>query len=632
MGGDFSKVVDQIAGHLLSANKTTSRIDAARAAAVFLSEVTGHKIALSTIEKDDQAVQVLQSVLFYFLQQHAFHDAAKLLWAPNQFTCEPECTRRVWDALDESSGLIIPGGASMSKSYGCGVYFFLEWVSDPEYTTVKVLGPSEQHLQDNLFSHLVELWRSSRIPLPGRIGDLFIGLDLRQRRSSISGVVIPLGRKPSGRLQGAKRFPRRQAHPVHGALSRMRILLDEAENIPQGIWSDVDNVLANSEGTTGLKIACAYNPKDSSLPLGVRAEPEGGWRMFDLETSYDWVSARGWRVIRLDGEKSENVVQDRIVFPGLQHKEGLDALAQSSGGRDSASYHTFGRGAYPQKGAAFTIIPATTINRLAATEVFWLDKPLKVSGIDLALEGGDKAIHVGGLLGLSLGYKLPKSIEHPDGQEVRFKGNHGRPAARWMAYATEMKTLDRGETVAMARSCKLAAQSYGTAPQNVCCDRTGHGAGVHDLLLEIWSPLVAGVNFSQSATHRKILAEDQQFCDDLYLRLVTELWFAMARWSEFDVLKVAPEILTGEVSNQLGSRQFKPGLKNRVEGKKEYRMRTGQGSPDEADGITLFVHACRNAIPDLPTARPELAAASAAAAFRKPVFIIGSSDRHDYLD
>ena len=630
MGGDHSAVVDQVAGHLHSSNDEGAQVEAARAAANFLADLTKQKINVDAITTDEHAGPVLQSILFYFLNEHAFNDAARLMWTKTQFTCEPECTTRVWDALDASAGVIIPGGASVSKSYGCGVYFFQEWISDPEYTSVKVLGPSEQHLQDNLFSHLVELWRSSRIPLPGRIGDLFIGLDLRQRRSSITGVVIPLGKKPAGRLQGSKRYPRRTPHKIHGAMSRMRILLDEAENIPQGIWSDIDNVLANSEGTTGLKIACAYNPKDSSLPLGVRAEPEGGWRMFDVDSSYEWTSARGWRVIRLDGERSENVKEGRVVYPGLQTAEGLEKLAESSGGKESASYYTFGRGAYPQKGAAFTIIPATTINKMVAEEVLWLEKPMKVSGADLALEGGDKTIHVGGLLGLSLGYKLPKSVEHPDGSTVEFKNARGAPVARWMAYATELKPLDRGETIAMARAVKLACQSFGTSAKHVCCDRTGHGAGVHDVLREIWSPLVEGINYSQSATHRKIMHEDKQFCDDLYLRIVTELWFAMAKWGEFDVLKCHPLVLTGDLSTQLGSRQFKPGLKNKVESKKEYRMRTSQGSPDEADALSLFVHACRSAIPDLPSATPELSAASGQA--RKPVFIIGASNRHEYLD
>ena len=624
IGGEVSRTIDQIAAALHGGTSVGQyRVDAARIAAT-IAQVNPKKI-----NKDDEAVPILQSVLFFCLNGRHFHDAAKLIWSPNLFSCEPEATRQVWTALDNSSGIIIMGGASMSKTYGCGGYYMLEWLADPEYTTVKVLGPSEDHLQDNLFSHLVELHRSSAIPLPGKIGDLFIGLDLRQRRSSISGVIVPVGKRPAGRLQGTKRFPRRHPHPIHGSLSRLRILLDEAENIPQGIWSDIDNVLANSEGQSGLKIACAYNPKDSSLPLGVRAEPPAGWRTFNLEKDYEWVSNRGWRVIRLDGERSENVVQNRIIFPGLQTREGLNRLAQSSGGRSSASYFTFGRGAYPQEGSAFTIIPQSVINKLVA-EVVWLEGQSRASGFDLALEGGAKSIHGGGLWGLATGLKYPKSIEFPNGLEINFTDAKGRPASRNVLQLIELKVLDRGDSVKMARTMKLSGQTFGTKPGWVCCDRTGHGQGVYDIAKEIWSPELIGINFSEASTHTKILAEDDQFCDQLYDRIVTEVWFALARWAEFDIVKIHPDLDAAVLLAQVGARQFKPGLKNRVESKREYRDRTNQESPDEADAFTLLVHAVRKNIKELPSALPNTAgiALNRGRIFRRG----GASERPDHLD
>ncbi len=625
IGGRISDIIDKVATELTRSDsgRTDYRLAAAQVAAEML------EIPPGSVQTDEQATQVLQSVLFFCLNGHHYHDASVLLWPPNLFTCLPEATRRVWDALDSSAGLIVMGGASMSKTYGGGVYYFLDWLADPEYTTIKVLGPSEQHLQDNLFSHLVELHRASRIPLPGRVGDLFIGLDLRQRRSSISGVVVPLGKRPSGRLQGAKRFPRRRPHPTFGKLSRMRILLDEAENIPQGIWSDIDNVIANSEGVDGLKIACAYNPKDSSLPLGQRAEPVGGWRVFDIERDYDWVSARGWRVVRLDGERCENVVQKRIVFPGLQSCEGLELLARSSGGKSSASYFTFGRGCYPQKGAAFTVIPQSVLNRVVA-EVVWLETPTKASGVDLALEGGDLTVHVGGLYGRATGLKYPRSLEDPDGREETFTDSHGRPAPRWIAQLTEVKVLERGESVAMAREVKRACQEFGTRPEWICVDRTGHGAGVHDILREIWSPLIRGINYSESATSTKILLEDTQTASELYERVVSEVWFATAKWAEHGVLKVHPSVPTSKLFLQLGGRQFKPGLRNKVESKREYRDRTAQPSPDEADAVTLFVHSIRLNVRETPSALPTLATASPL--YRRPVVRNDCTAKHDSLD
>ena len=67
------------------------------------------------------------------------------------------------------------GAASMSKSYAGGAWHLLDWVRDPEYTTVQVVGPSENHLEANLFSHLIRMHRESKIPLPGQIGELLSG-------------------------------------------------------------------------------------------------------------------------------------------------------------------------------------------------------------------------------------------------------------------------------------------------------------------------------------------------------------------------------------------------------------------------------------------------------------------------
>src|SRR5688572_24257157 len=66
--------------------------------------------------------------------------AAKILWTPTQFTPEPQCTKDVWELFETSSQGLIMGSGSMSKSYGMGVRLFLEWIRDPEFTTIKVIG------------------------------------------------------------------------------------------------------------------------------------------------------------------------------------------------------------------------------------------------------------------------------------------------------------------------------------------------------------------------------------------------------------------------------------------------------------------------------------------------------------
>src|SRR5688572_18225679 len=390
---------------------------AAREVSSFFKEIS--KVEMPT-EKKTEADAVLTLLLHWLLDHDGYEEAAQLLWGPNMFDPRPESTQRVWRAFENNNFILLMGAGSMSKSYSMAVRLFLEWVRDPEYTTIKVLGPSEQHLEDNLFTHLVSMHRQSTIPLPGQVNQLFIGLDPRERKSSITGVVIPLGKKAAGRLQGVKRSNRKKPHPVFGATYRMFIFLDEIANIPAGIWRDIDNLITGSSGD-GLKIIGAFNPTNQQDEVGARTEPPAGWGMFDPDTELEWVSTRGWKVVRLDAAKCENVVQKKLVYPGLQTYEGFQMVIRNSGGTDSPGYWSMCRGCFPPTGVPMSIIPSGLLSDIKA-EIIWYDHPTPVGAVDLAFNGSDKAIFIKGSFGPASGIRLPPSLLHPQGRTIMFTG------------------------------------------------------------------------------------------------------------------------------------------------------------------------------------------------------------------
>lgn len=590
----YRSLIDTVADHLHSGQ----RVEAARLL-MKATETPGRA------EDEKTRDQVFQGMLMFCLSNNYYVDASRLCWPNSMFFSRPVpfFTQLVWDALHDHDGIMLQGGASTSKTYSCGVYFLLDWVRDPDYTTVRVAGPSEMHLQDNLFSHLVHLHTQSAIKLPGRIGDLFIGMDLRNRRSAISGVVFPLGKRPAGRLQGTKRFPRAQAHPQFGILSRLRVLLDEVEHMPPGVWSDLDNVLANtdpSEGHHGLKIASAYNPKNPAGPCGVRAEPVKGHQGINPDKDFTWVSKRGWFVVRLDGEQCENVLEKKVRFPGLQTFEGLEKLAVSSGGRASPNYQTFGRAMFPKEGAQLSVVPATFLVK-ARGRFIWADRPRRVGGGDLALQGGDNPVLAIGDFGMALGVEYPPDAMHAVPYRVMFTSSAGQPITRLGLQLESLYQLPHGDSMAMARAIKKVCYDAGIDPVWLCLDRTGHGTGVYDILREIWHPGIIGINFSESSTMTKILEEDTQFCHDIYDRIDTEIWFALSKWLEFDLLKISPAIDSSLLFQQFSGRFYAPGLKSKVEPKKEFKARNQGKSPDEAESVCLMVHAVRMASGVTPT-------------------------------
>lgn len=550
------------------------------------------------LEDDDpeKFLPVLLHWLHFLLNGGAPGEAAALLWKPNKFSSEPKFTRDLWKLFDEVSMGIVIGAASASKSYSLGgVRLFLEWLRDPAWTSVRIIGPSEDHLESNLFSHLVDLRASASLPMPGKVGELFIGLDRRNQLGSIKGLVVPKGdNKKAGRLQGVKRKARAKAHPVFGALSRLFIFLDEAENIPGGIFGDIDNIISNVGEISGFKIFLAYNPRDVTSPVAHLAEPPFGWQGLDPDEHFRWVSQRGWEVLRLDGEKCENVVQNRVIYPGLQTRAGLEAIARNSGGRESPGYLSMGRGCYPKTGATMQIIPGALFAK-ARGEFIWFENSQPVAAADLALSGGDSAVYILGKWGKATGIKYPASLDRPHGHKVMFKDKSGNSIVRWGLQADQLFTVPKGDSVEMARRLIELNRKAGVRGEFFACDRTGVGAGVADLMRHEWSQSIHDVNYSEAASEGKLMQEDSKLCKEQFERMNSELFFALRSWLEFQYCVINPALDCTKLSPQLTNRLFRSsGGKSRVESKKEYQDRTPGGeSPNEADAFTLLVHAAR---------------------------------------
>lgn len=614
-GGPLSAFTKEIAGPLHLGNRQT--------AAVLVADRLGLN---APVKNDEQAVAVLTSFQQFLLDQQRYIDAATLLWAPNLFSGEPLSVRMIWDAMFQNTAVMIPGAASMGKSYSLGVWMMLDWLRDPNFTNIQVVGPSETHLERNLFSHLVKLHRSASIPLPGEIRQLEITCDPKNKDSGIMGVVVPMGKKAAGRLQGVKVVARPKPHPQFGQLTRLRVVMEEAENIPVGIWEDITNIVSNTSGYERFKVAAPFNPKDPNSQCAVRCEPVGGWETLDVETSETWMSKRGWRVVRLDAYKSENVVEGQEVFFGLQTKEGLERLILNAGGVGTPGYYTMARGWYPPQGIDLAVIPQHLVQDLFGTYEF-VETPKPVAGVDVALEGGDNAIFVLGKMGLAGGWR--KILENgKEGPLIRFLDPFNNPIAREVIQVEQIFTLPKGDTTRLVAEIKRVCAGAYVKGEYLGVDRTGNGAGVHDLLVAQFHNGVKGVNPSASPTERKILQEDQKLPADEYAYLISELWFALRKYIEFGFLKISPNIPSDPLVSELTGRRFLlTQKKTKVESKKDYKSR-GNKSPDRADGLTILLHTARMQSKGAPSISGDGAREDTGMPVQQ---IIGSTDRMERL-
>ena len=326
--------------------------------------------------------------------------------------------------------------------------------------------------------------------------------------------------------------------------------------------------------------------------------------MFDEDADFDWTSKRGWRVVRLDAARCENVVQRKIVYPGLQTYEGFQAVIANSGGMDSPGYWAMARGCFPPTGTSMSVIPPGLLNGIRVDPI-WYEDPAPVGACDLAFEGGDVAVFFKGSYGLAAGIRLAPSLDHPAGRTVMFRDSKGRQRPRPLLVVEAMLKLPKGDTIAMADEVKRVATSFGIRAEHLCLDKTGAGLGTYDLVRSTW-PEVIGVNYSEGATETKIMEEDSQTCDKAYGRVNSELWFAARKLIEFGFVKFGMGLTFDNLQSELTGRRYRlRGKTANVEAKKDYKARNAGRSPDEADAFTLLVHTVRRAFSLVGAMNPE---------------------------
>lgn len=535
--------------------------------------------------RNGSGIAYLQKIIPGLLGKGMKLEVAYLLWGRELFHPEAYSVSQIWDSVGKESELLVIGAGSLGKSYTVAAYMLLDWLEDPLNTCVKVVSVTKEHAQRNVFAHIRNLHKASYIPLPGTPTSDKIQAD-EDAKQGIHLVAIPQGENGSGRLQGFHPVPRRTPHPLYGTLSRIRAILDEGEEVPGGVWADIDNMLiTKEEGSEHVKVVSLANPRDIDSKFGQRCEPKEGWTSLDIEDSHNWKSKLGWAVVRLDGAKCENVIQKKVVHPGLLTYEGFMRYVKQ--GTDSAEYYTMARGWFPPRGIQVHVIPREFLENAQGRAVF-TGKVIYCAAVDLALEGQDKAVMTVGKYGLASGCE-----KH--GKSLKFD----KP--KWVLQVETQFDLikhdpskELTQTIWLASQIKKHCENLHIKPEYLAVDRTGNGSGIHDTLRQTFGKDVFGVNYGWAATERKILEDDMQTADELYDGVVTELFFAARKFMESNALKISPAVRMDRLAKELTERKFRDGRggKIRVESKGEFCAR-GNDSPDFADSLTLLVHIVR---------------------------------------
>lgn len=481
------------------------------------------------------------------------------------------------------------------NTYGVGAWMLLDYLRDPLYTSVKLGAVNEDHLRKNLFAHVANLQRACCIPskhdIVVRDSDLWMGIKEAGNEFGISGIAFKQSQDTSGQFKGYKAKPvRKKRHPRFGYMGRLRVLGDEGQNWPGGPFKDFNSLIASISGPDLVKIAMAFNPESVSCHVVQLAEPVDGWNADQMETLYDYESKSGWWVCRLDAARSENVIQKRIIYPGLQTYEGYMGYLKS-GGDNSANYSIFARGFPPMRGSVNTIIPPSWPQDCRGEAVF-VETPMDIAAVDLAFMGKDAAQMAVGRWGLASGYR------DQQGQFNKFKDrlDMTKEKPRHVLQLDQLLPMQKHDNaVTMAEEIMGRCKALRVKPENCAIDTTGIGFGTGSHLRKAWGDVFT-ISWNEKATERKILAEDNQGADKQVEGVMSEMWWALRQWMNPScrAFLINPIVPSNPIHTQFTSRRYDTGKNGiKVESKDKYKARN-QNSPDEADAIVMLLHLVRH--------------------------------------
>lgn len=529
--------------------------------------------------------QIVLQFVQSLLDKDQFEASATILWGQDVYDWRPKSSRDTWRCLFDHDLVLVQGAGAMGKTFGAAAWFYLDWFRDPFYTNIKVISLTREHAERNIFASIKNFHRMALVkPEFQRADELVTSIQAStDAKQGIHLVAIPKGESGHGTLRGFHPTPRfTQAHTKWGRLSRTHVILDEAEEVPAGVWEGVNNIISTSdvnECRGRIKIFGASNPKDRTSDFGQRCEPVNGWGSVDCEDDFEWESKEGYHVLRLDAARCENVEQQKIVFAGLQTYQGF--MGYMSRGR-TAEAMTMARGWFPEEGQAMMIITPAMMNN-ALGNLRFIGPVVPLAAFDLALEGNDQVICSYGRFGLCDGWTDQAGKFH------EFKS--AKTALQLDSQIPFPKKATLEQTQAIINFCK----NMRIKPNWLAVDRTGNGSGIHDSLCTLFGSEVLGVNYSWAASETKILGEDSKQANELYSGVVTELLFGLSKYLEFEYLKISPGFRNEQLIRQATARRYKQAGQGlvRVESKGDYCKRTRSSSPDSLDSLAILVYLMR---------------------------------------
>lgn len=546
-----------------------------------------------------------QLTAFYarLLARDQYLDAAALTWGFDRYDPRPYYSTMVFESIRRNQRCILMGCSSSGKTFNAGVYMLLDMDRDPSGTAIKLCSVSEDHLLGNLFAHCVDMWQSAVLhTFKAKTGTRYLGPETPAgvKNCGVACVLVPQDKDGRSSLKGYKVRPRRIAHPELGSLTRLRILIDEAQSAAGSVYNDFPSILAGGDEQHGsVRVVLCGNPTDRTSLMVEAATPPDGWSDEHMESGeYVWTSRTGWSVTRLDGLLSENITEGRDVFRAIIGQSGWDA--NLADGPNSAKHYWANRGYPPMSTGISTFLSVADVNDATASVHFIDRNPVTVAACDPSQLTTDNCIMAVGRYGLADG----TYDENGDVRMFEDPSSETGVAPRYVLQVEQIIpfAVDKDATKVVAEVIRLCREQR-IDPEFLAFDETINSIFVSLVDAELKG--ILKIKWSKKATDMPVVQDDATPASARFDNIITEMWWTTREWVKCGAMYFSPTLRGfDKIKTQLTTRRYNMSPTSRIiaEKKKAYKARSFQESPDEADAIIMLTMLVRQRHQVMPSA------------------------------
>lgn len=477
----------------------------------------------------------------------------------------PWADRMIKNAI-RNKYLAVGGSASSGKSHTMAAWGLVNFLSQPQNTLILVTSTTLREARKRIWGSIISLLtvvEDAPIKIRDSIGNIAYinekGDLIEKAGLSLIAAEKSKTREAVGKFIGIKQ-------------KRVIVIADELSELSEAI---LNAGLTNLSKNPDFQMIGMSNPNSRFDAFGVWSQPKSGWDSIDAQIDDEWETKWGGKYIRLDGERSPNILAGETIYPWLPTEAKL-AEDRALLGPESRGYMRMVRAVFFDSEETEGIYSEAELARSGSLgKVQWVGKPIAVAGLDPAFtNGGDRTILYTG----KVGYDTKGQYVCELGEAIHLNDD-----------ATN-KAIPR--TYQIVKQIKDHCEKRGILPENLAVDSTGAGAPFCDVLAGEWSSGFLRVGFGGKASDKRVSANSSLVGEELYVNRVSELWFVGKELVRTKQLFG----ISGDLAQEICARNYelvKGGtLRVKIESKADFKSRFGR-SPDLADAAFLCLDMAR---------------------------------------